>query len=81
MCKCILQLRECEQRLTFQQYLCPLCVCERENERVVVTGQAIPCTGKTCLKDRNFLWVSIHNDFFKVFSLWTTGFAALLKFL
>lgn len=54
---------------------------ERKRKKVVIRGQVIPCTGKTCLKDRKFPWVSIHNGFFEVISLWTTGFAALLKFL
>lgn len=68
-------------RLTFQQYLCPLCAWEIIRKRVVIRGQAIPYTGKTCLKDEKFPWVSIHNCFFKVISLRATGFATLLKFL
>lgn len=68
-------------RLTFQQYLCPLCAWEIIRKRVVIRGQTIPYTGKTCSKDKKFPWVSIHNCFFKVISLRATGFAALLKFL
>lgn len=68
-------------RLTFQQYLCPVCAWEIIRKRVVIRGQVIPYTGKTCLKDKKFPWVSIHNCFFKVISLRATGFAALLKFL
>lgn len=63
-----------------QQDLCPLCVRERKNKEIV-KSHASPCTWKTCLKDRNFLWVSTYNGFFKVISLWAAGFAALLKFL
>lgn len=65
----------------FNKYLYPLCAWERKRKRVAIRGQVIPYTGKTCFKDRKFLWVSIHKGFFKVISLWATGFAALLKFL
>lgn len=67
-------------RLTFRQRLCPLCAWERKSKRGVIRGQVTPCTGKTCLKDRRFPWVSIQNSFFKVVSLRATGFAALLNF-
>lgn len=68
-------------RLTFLQHLCSLCARERKSKRVITRGQVTPCTGKTCLEDRKFPWVSIQNNFFKVMSLRATGFAALLNFL